>query len=260
MSWEDQGQQEHGYFGHGTSGKTKADGGNLQDRIAWVAHGALMHIPRKDWHASAATFDVQRVSRLQTAVAAWIGARSLSRAEFERQLVSTSTSDAAIDSLRAAADAIRTAATHHDLAAASVHLADAMMDIGLNKWSGSLRDAADRAGSYTPPAGDRVYAQLASNTATDANSGDANAGAASQGNYVAKNPEQWVGRPSVGTGECVPLVQQATGAPRSTQWQPGEQVQGNTKVPRGAAIATFDSNGHYTGHAAIYLGQDSHGI
>ena len=250
----------HGYFGHGTSDQISGDLGDLQDRSAWVAHGSLMHIPRKDWHNSAATFDAQRVSRLQTAISAWIGARSLSRAEFERQLVSTSISDAAIDSLRAAADAICTAATHHDLSTASVHLADAMMEIGLDEWSEFLRDAADKAGSYTPPAGDRVCAQVATNTATDATAGGAAATASSQSPYVAHNPEQWDGRPSVGTGECVPLVQQATGAPRSTQWRPGEQVQGNADIPQGAAIATFDGNGRYTGHAAIYLGQASHGI
>ena len=114
--------------------------------------------------------------------------------------------------------------------------------------------------SSTPPAGNRVYAQLATNTATDASSGGSAATAASDGHYVASNPEQWSGRASVGTGECVPLVQQATGAPRSTQWRPGEQVQGNADIAQGAAIATFDRNGHYTGYAAIYLGQDSHGI
>jgi len=78
--------------------------------------------------------------------------------------------------------------------------------------------------------------------------------------YIADDPRQWIGRPSVGTGECVPLVQQATGAPRSTLWRPGALVQGNTAIRPGTAIATFDSGGHYTGHAAIYLGQDEHGI
>ncbi len=234
--------------------------GSLQDRIAWTAHASLMRIPRKDWHNGAATFDAQRVKRLQTAMGAWISARSLTRAAFEKQLLGGSASDTAVDSLRAAAEAVRTATTHQDLGEAAAHLASAMQDIGLNRWSGFLRDAADQADAYTPLAGDRVYAQLATNTATDASSGDNTADASGQSDYVASNPEQWAGRPSVGTGECVPLVQQATGAPRSTQWRPGEQVQGNADISRGAAIATFDSNGHYTGHAAIYLGQDSNGI
>jgi hypothetical protein len=56
------------------------------------------------------------------------------------------------------------------------------------------------------------------------------------------------------------LVQAATGAPRSAEWRPGVPVQGNTNIRPGTAIATFDDNGHYTGHAAIYLGQDANGI
>lgn len=80
------------------------------------------------------------------------------------------------------------------------------------------------------------------------------------GRYVGTDPRQWIGQNSVGTGECVPLVQQATGAPRSTQWRRGALVQGNANIRPGTAIATFDSNGSYDGHAAIYLGQDEHGI
>ena len=45
------------------------------------------------------------------------------------------------------------------LSAAWLHLAGAMMDIGLNR-PGLLRDAADKAGSDIPPAGDRGYAQV----------------------------------------------------------------------------------------------------
>lgn len=37
-------------------------------------------------------------------------------------------------------------------------------------------------------------------------------------------------------------------------------VQGNTAIRPGTAIATFDSNGRYIGHAAIYLGQNAQGI
>lgn len=37
-------------------------------------------------------------------------------------------------------------------------------------------------------------------------------------------------------------------------------MQGNDAIKPGTAIATFDKNGHYEGHAAIYLGQDKNGI
>jgi len=135
-----------------------------------------------------------------------------------------------------------------------------MQGIGLSRWPGFLGDAAHRADTYTPPAGDAVYAQVATNTATDASAGGTVASIASQAAYIATNSDHWAGQSSVGTGKCVPLVQQATGAPHSTQWRPGEQVQGSTNIPRGTAIAIFDQNGRYIGHAAIYLGQDAQGI
>lgn len=97
-------------------------------------------------------------------------------------------------------------------------------------------------------------------TATDAGPGSAPVATNIPGRYVADDPQQWLGHSPVGTGECVALVQAATGAPRTTEWRPGVQVQENVNIRPGTAIATFDGNGHYTGHAAIYLGQDAHGI
>jgi len=136
-----------------------------------------------------------------------------------------------------------------------------MHDIGLAKWPGFLDDAAERAAAYAPARGNVVLAQATPpNTATDSSPGGAPAAATPPGRYVVDHPERWVGPNPVGTGECVPLVQAATGAPLTSEWRPGVLVQGNTAIRPGTAIATFDSNGHYTGHAAIYLGQDEHGI
>jgi hypothetical protein len=84
--------------------------------------------------------------------------------------------------------------------------------------------------------------------------------------YVADNPRQWISPKQVGSGECVALVQRATGAPRTDKWQAGALVQGNTNLPPGTAIAVFDADGKYgnhtneTSHAAIYLRQDAKGI
>ena len=83
--------------------------------------------------------------------------------------------------------------------------------------------------------------------------------------YVASDPDRYIGKPPVGTGECVPLVEDATGAPRAAQWSRGALVKGNTALARGTAIATFDAAGNYGNnrhgnHAAIYLGQDASGI
>jgi hypothetical protein len=65
---------------------------------------------------------------------------------------------------------------------------------------------------------------------------------------------------SVGSGQCVDLVKQATGLGHTSTWQQGAAVCGNPDLKPGTAIACFDSNGAYgnhtngTSHAAIYLG------
>ncbi|CAF4206851.1 unnamed protein product [Rotaria magnacalcarata] len=60
-------------------------------------------------------------------------------------------------------------------------------------------------------------------------------------------------------GECVSFVKKCTGDRRATsQWRQGRKVRA-ARVPYGTAIATFP-NGKYSGHAAIYISQDSIGI
>jgi len=49
---------------------------------------------------------------------------------------------------------------------------------------------------------------------------------ASTHGYVAADPERWIGQDSVGSGQCVALVQQATGAPLTAQWRAGEGQHG----------------------------------
>ena len=70
---------------------------------------------------------------------------------------------------------------------------------------------------------------------------------------------------SVGSGECVALVQATSSVGHTSTWVPGEQVQGATDLVPGTVIATFGENGTYTNtygqsHAAIYLGQNDQGI
>lgn len=75
--------------------------------------------------------------------------------------------------------------------------------------------------------------------------------------FVATDPSRFLGR-TIGTGHCVPLVREATGAPITTQWRRGAWVQ-DGKPAAGTAIATFDSNERYgnhvdgRSHAAILL-------
>ncbi|SMC29163.1 hypothetical protein SAMN02745857_03640 [Andreprevotia lacus DSM 23236] len=48
--------------------------------------------------------------------------------------------------------------------------------------------------------------------------------------------------------------------PASAFWQRGAAVRGNTALPPGTVIATFDAQGHYQGHVAIFVCQSSDGI
>ncbi len=146
-------------------------------------------------------------------------------------------------------------------------------------WREDARSSEPRPGEFTtsgvqPPSPvqgfERSYATMndpASVLETRRATADTPPASGSGHTYVAADdPEQWIGKPSVGTGQCVPLVQQATGAPHTSQWHRGALVKGNMNIRPGTAIATFDADGRYgnhtdgRSHAAIYLGQDAHGI
>lgn len=69
---------------------------------------------------------------------------------------------------------------------------------------------------------------------------------------------------NVGTGHCVPLVQQYARAPHTSQWKQGATVKGMTGLAKGTAIATF-VDGKYPNnvsgnHAALFVSQDVTGI
>jgi hypothetical protein len=63
-------------------------------------------------------------------------------------------------------------------------------------------------------------------------------------------------------GQCVSYV--TTVCPSipvaTSKWKKGAKVKGNTNIVEGTAIATFNSNGKYHGHAAIYVSQDKIGV
>ena len=63
-------------------------------------------------------------------------------------------------------------------------------------------------------------------------------------------------------GQCVSFV--TTVCPtlqvNTALWKKGALVKGNADILPGTAIATFNEHGHYSGHAAIYDGQDKDGL
>lgn len=89
--------------------------------------------------------------------------------------------------------------------------------------------------------------------------------------HVLANPESYIGRTDFvnekGEHQCVELIKQTLGAPRTIQWKLGAKVDANT--PKGTAIATrgpdgrygiYDKKGNFIGgHAAILLSADGKG-
>jgi hypothetical protein len=82
--------------------------------------------------------------------------------------------------------------------------------------------------------------------------------------YYRADAASYEGRPLIGDGQCAVLVEELSGAPRTSHWRRGQKVRG-ASIRTGTAIATFNSAGKYpnlsTGnHAALYLSQDKLGI
>ena len=63
------------------------------------------------------------------------------------------------------------------------------------------------------------------------------------------------------SGECVSLVKRmCAGMPATSTWKKGIAVKGSGTLARGTAITTFNAQGRYHGHAAIYIRQDKTAI
>ena len=67
---------------------------------------------------------------------------------------------------------------------------------------------------------------------------------------------------AVHIGQCVSYVTTVCASipVKTSLWVKGVPVEGNAGIVEGTAIATFNTLGHYEGHAAIYVSQDSAGI
>ena len=84
------------------------------------------------------------------------------------------------------------------------------------------------------------------------------------GPYRAAEPKSWEGKPLVGSGQCVALVQIAADAPQTKFWKQGDSVQ-QRPPDKGVAIATFQdgryiNDTHGLSHAALFLEADNSGI
>ncbi len=62
-------------------------------------------------------------------------------------------------------------------------------------------------------------------------------------------------------GQCVSYVKKVCPSlPSTSMWRKGALVKTSTNLAPGTVIATFNANGHYEGHAAIYVSQNTQGI
>ena len=82
--------------------------------------------------------------------------------------------------------------------------------------------------------------------------------------YVYAQVDDLEGTEKVGSKQCVALLQQYAGLPRTSSWKEGKAVLGELTLPKGTAIATF-VNGRYPNqgsgnHAAFYISQTLNGI
>src|SRR6185437_14241818 len=99
MSWEDQGRQEHGWFGHGTA-PTKANGtadppaaGELSNRIQAVAYGAIGALPSGVRAHAERQYKAGALADLTDAMANWTAGAKLGEAEFARRILGRDAAD-----------------------------------------------------------------------------------------------------------------------------------------------------------------------
>jgi len=159
MSWEDQGRQEHAWFGHGTAptrpdDSDTADGApeSLGKRIAAVAHGAIASLPPARRRRAEAQNDAGGLARLTEAMTAWVRGSALDQAGFADRFFSRAADDPVVQTLHSAALGAALATNHAGLRDAAEELAGAMQTIGLDQWPRFLADVGQRIAQTAPGA------------------------------------------------------------------------------------------------------------
>jgi hypothetical protein len=164
MSWEDQGRQEHGWFGHGTAPlrDKQAEGGGgvgasagITRRIEAVASGTIAASPAGLRRRAEAQFIGSNLARLTSAMAAWNAGARLSPAEFAQRYFARGPDDPAVQHLRAATIGAAEARSHADLRDAAEALGAAVQTIGVDSWPRFIADAEARTRGIASSANDQ---------------------------------------------------------------------------------------------------------
>ena len=152
MSWEDQGRQEHGWFGHGTAPPKLGDDpgersvmAGLDARIRTLGHCAIADIPRKLRYHHAASFPEPVMEQLIEAMGTWARGLLLDRAEFAARFFGRTAFDPVVDHLWQATKYAVVARSPAEVQAGTYQLAGAMQAVGLDNWRRFLSDVQQRA-------------------------------------------------------------------------------------------------------------------
>lgn len=154
MSWETQGRQGHGWFGHGTgpgSPATRSDPtgrstgiGTLDQRIGTVVGSLLGHFSRAERNHAALRPEGQAAAHIAQAMRVWVAAARLGGDALDKALPET-TSDAMASKLREAALLTVRAHDPASLNEAGAVLASAAGTMGLDRWGRFAAEAAHAA-------------------------------------------------------------------------------------------------------------------
>jgi len=152
LSWEDQGRQERGWFGHGTgpANSTDASGAGARSdhaaqRIQAIAYGAIAALPRSLRKRAETQHDAGSLSRLAEVMTAWSDGAKLGEAEFAERFFGRDADDPVAEALHGTARAVSPTSDRAAVQQAAEQLAAAMQTIGLDRWQRFLADARQRA-------------------------------------------------------------------------------------------------------------------
>ena len=150
MSWEDQGRQQHGWFGSGKGEATNndgaaSDGQSLNQRMDAVVSGAIAALPRALRSSMELRLDTATRAQLSTLLVTWSRGAGLDRAQFAGQFFGRDANDPVATSLRTAALTAGLSGQPEALRDAAEHLASAMETVGPDRWYRFLDDSQSRA-------------------------------------------------------------------------------------------------------------------
>ena len=155
MSWQDQGRQEHGWFGSGAAPEADKEGGSpdaglfepggLDQRIQAVIHGAVGSFPASARKHAAAQPNTAALERLTGLIKVWGRGTRMDMASFAEHFFGRSARDPVAARLHDAAMTANLAQSHAELREAADDLTAAQQMVGLDRWNAFLVDAAQRA-------------------------------------------------------------------------------------------------------------------